>query len=167
MKFILALLLIATAFRSSSQALEIRAGHSLTPSDFAGLRYELFTPADFSFTVGGFLESSETSGLHYTNYGLDLMAWYYTPLGYNTDHAFELRAGLGLCGQLENEPWVYKDWSGSKRMTYGPVGEVSVEYGLSESINLSGFAQQKYLFNSALGNTRFAFGLGIKIKFLE
>lgn len=75
-----------------------------------------------------FLEAFQNNGLQYANYGLDLMGEYYTPVGDNTDHAFEVKLGLGITGNAENEPWILKAYSFSKRLNYGLIGELTGEW---------------------------------------
>jgi len=145
-----------------SQALELRAGHSLTPADYLALQYEYYTNHSLNFSGKIFLENSRTDNLNYNAYGLDLMAEYYLPIGYNTDHQWELKACLGAGIQIENEPWVYKGWTTGKRTNYGILGELAAEWAMTEEYSLTAYLQQKYFFKQALGTTRFVFGLGFK-----
>lgn len=162
MKFILAFFLLFVFSYGFSQAIEVRAGHSLTPADYVSLRYEYYTNNSINFSAKVFLGSSNKNNLNYSACGLDLMTEYYSNLGYNSDHKWELKAGLGGTIQIENEPWIYKGWGAGRRTNYGIVGEVAIEWAMTDQFSLTGFVQQKYLFNKALGTTGFAFGIGLK-----
>lgn len=171
--FLMALLLFVSVVNGkcqdteNSQAIEIRAGRSLTPGDYVSIRYESYSNIFINLSAKVYMERSKKNGFDYSAYGLDIMTEYYTKLGQNTNHLFELKAGLGATWHLENEPWIYKGWSSSRKMNYGFAGEMVGEWAVAEEFSLTVFAQQKYLFNKALGCTRFAFGIGIKCKIGE
>ena len=148
---------------SNYQSIEVRGGKSFSSSDYAALKYRHTTATMIDVSAGIFFEAFQNSGLHFTNYGLDLMGEYYTPVGDNTDHAFEVKLGLGISGNTENEPWIFKDYPFSKRLNYGLIGEVAGEWCVSQNFSLTAFAQQKYLLNKLLGNTRFIIGIGVKL----
>ena len=147
----------------NSQSLELRAGKVFSAGDYAALRYRHTTSTSIDLSIAGFLNNLHQNGLQYYSYGLDLMGEYYTAVGDNTDHLFELKTGLGITGLVDNEPWIYKDLSFSKRLNYGLAAELTGEWCLSENISLTLFAQQKFLFNHSLSNAAFIGGLGIKL----
>lgn len=148
---------------SNYQSIEVRGGKTFTPGNYAGIKYRHTTATMIELSAGIFMEDVPKNGLHYSAYGIDLAGEYYTQVGDNTDHLFECKLGLGITGQIENEPWVYKDLSFSKRINYGMYGELSGEWCMSANFSLTAFVQQKYLFNKLLSNTCFVFGIGIKL----
>ena len=148
---------------SNYQSIEVRGGKSFSSSDYVGLKYRHTTSTMIDVSAAVFLEAFQKNGLHYSNFGLDLMGEYYTPIGDNTDHAFEVKLGLGITANAENEPWILKEYPFSKRLNYGLIAEVAGEWCVSQNFSLTAFAQQKYLLSKLLGNTRFIIGIGIKL----
>lgn len=148
---------------SNYQSIEVRGGKSFSSSDYAAVKYRHTTSTMLDVATAVFLEAFQNNGLHFSNYGLDLTGEYYTPVGDNTDHAFEVKLGLGITANAENEPWILKAYSFSKRLNYGVIGELAGEWCVSQNFSLTAFVQQKYLFNKLLGNTRFIVGIGIKL----
>ena len=134
------------------------------PGTYLSAGYEHYS--NYLLNVSGklFAEGSMINGLRYKANGFDLLAEY----GSNQDDKgasiFAFRVGLGATGQIENEPWIYGALRGNQKMNYGFVGVLSGEWWMSENFCLSAFIQQKYLFNSPLGHTRSAFGLGLKFR---
>lgn len=160
---VLILLLLITSV--NGQSLEIRTGQNIRPGDYAAIRYEQPTDTRLNFSAKIFINSNRFSGLHYTSYGLDLLAECSTNPDKNSDAVFALNLGLGGTVEKENEPWVYGNLKSSKTINYGIAGELTGEWAMSTLFSLTAFAQQKYLFNKDLGSTRFVFGLGLKINF--
>jgi hypothetical protein len=146
----------------NTQSVEIRAGKTLMPTMYAAIKYERVTNSAFNASVKLFYEMLRKNSLNYSCFGLDMLAEYYTPVGDNTGHLFECKLAFGGTVQIENEPWVYKDYAMSKRLNYGLVAELAAEWGMSEVFSLTAFAQQKYLFNRHLEHSSFVLGLGIK-----
>ena len=133
------------------------------PGSYYAIGYEHYTNSTVNARINFFSETSHKNGLHYSAYGFDLIGEYSSSQGDQSLFAF--RIGLGATGQIESEPWIYQNLSGSKRINYGFTGELTGEWWMSDHFCLLVFGQQKYLFNTALGNTRFAFGLGLKFHF--
>ena len=144
----------------ATQAVCVKAGHSLIPGGYWAIGYEHYTNGLVNAKFNCFGESSRKNGFQYSAYGIDLIGEYAS--NQNEPVLFAYRLGFGITGQIENEPWVYQNIAGPKKINYGLVGELAGEWWMSEQFCLSVFGQQQYLFNSALGNTRFVFGLGLK-----
>ncbi|MES2006378.1 MAG: hypothetical protein V4450_17805 [Bacteroidota bacterium] len=154
-------LLLSGWHSANSQAVAIRAGHSLVPDDYLALRYAHWTNGAINVSFGGFAERSRKNNLDFSAYGADLIAEYASNReGYQAG-AFGLRSGIGASWQAENEPWVYRDWPLKRRMSLGLVGELSGEWFMAPAFTLKAFAQQKLLFNPDLGRYRLVFGLGL------
>lgn len=161
MKLLFTLMMMAVALFSNAQAIELRAGHSMFPADHVSLAYEHYTNSNFNLAGRIGFERARTNGLVYSAYTADAFA----QSAFDPERVFSIRYGLGLTASLETEPYAYKDWKVSRRFTAGILGEVSGNWSLSEIFSLSLFAQQKLLYNSALGRTRFLIGLGISYHF--
>lgn len=164
MKTVLWLLMIGL-INSNAQTIEIKAGRTLFPADYVCLRYAHYSNSAVNICGSVFLEKTKTYGLAYTAMGADLLAQYDMGLGENSDHRFECKLGLGGSFQVEQEPWVYKDWNFQRRMNYGVLAEVAGEWMMTQTFGLCGLLQQKFLFNKDLGHTRFAFGIGLSYHF--
>lgn len=154
---------LVTSLNSYSQSIGILAGHYAFPADYFSLRYSHYSNLPVNGAIGIFRESSHTSGLNYSSYGIDVLGEYASTQGDYDQHVFGFKAGIGASLQIENEAWVYQGFNGSQRMNYGIVGELTGEWGMSSHFCLSAFVQQKVLFKKPLGTTRFVFGLGLKI----
>lgn len=155
------LLMAVEPFAGFAQAIELNYGCSLFPADYISLRYTHYTNSEVNLAANLFLENTQKYGLHYSAYGTDILAQYVLGRGEETSSIFSFTGSLGLTGHVESEPWAYQDWPLSKRINYGFVAEVSGEWLMSQIFGLNLFAQQKWLFNKALGNTGFVFGLGL------
>ncbi|MES2329653.1 MAG: hypothetical protein V4539_08630 [Bacteroidota bacterium] len=163
--FVIALLSWGSGFSQTTdnaQSVEVRFGKSLMPAMYAAIKYERVTSTPTNVSAKLFYESMQKNSLDYSCFGLDILGDYYTPVGDNTDHLFECKLGFGGTVQIENEPWVYKEYPVSNRLNYGLVGEFAGEWAMSEAFSLTTFLQQKYLFNKNLSHTNFLFGVGIK-----
>jgi hypothetical protein len=147
----------------NSQSVEFRYGKTFSVGAYAGLRYRTTTSTTIDVSVAGFINSLQRNGLNYTSYGIDLMGEYYTPVGDNTEHLLEVKAGMGATVMIDNELFIYKQLPFGKRLNYGVVGELTGEWCVSENISLTLFTQQKFLFNKNLSSYCFTAGLGIKL----
>ncbi len=143
-------------FSVKAQSIEIAAGQNFIPGDYLSLRYESSPDYTLNWAIKAFAERSNTRSLKYSAYGLDLLAVY--PLR-------ALRFAAGPTIHLENEPWVYAGWDFSKRLNFGVTAEAAIQFDVSENISITTTAQQKFLLNSALGNTRFICTIGLKYSF--
>ncbi|MDB5231557.1 MAG: hypothetical protein JWN76_2362 [Chitinophagaceae bacterium] len=144
-----------------AQSIELRGGHTLFPSNYESLGYEHYTNNFFNFAARAYYEKSRKSNLLYSTYGADLLVQTFL----NREQNFSARAAFGANVQTELEPWIYQDWKASTRLNYGILAELSGNWIMTEAFSLNLFAQQKLLFNKALGLTRFAFGLGLRYQF--
>ncbi|MES2331317.1 MAG: hypothetical protein V4539_17065 [Bacteroidota bacterium] len=162
--FIVCVMILVSLF-SNAQGIGLRLGHSLTPADHLSIRYEHWTNGAINFAGAAFYERSRANSLNYSCYGIDLLGEYIHDRQNLPDHLFGWRSSLGATIQSEADPWVYKDYSLKRTLNYGLVAEGAVECYLTETFRLSLFAQQKLLLRSALGLTRFAFGLGLTYNF--
>lgn len=160
MKLVLSFLLI-TAF-VNAQTICINAGQSLFPGTYANIRYEHYTNSDINVAGGLFLESSNKHNLRYRCYGMDLLAQYASSR--DNENTFVFKGSVGATLQIENEPWVYKDWPLAKRLNYGLLAECAGQVNLSDAFGVSLFAQQKIFFNKLLSATHFIFGLGLSYR---
>ncbi len=138
---------------SDAQSLEIAAGQNFIPGDYLSLRYESSPDYTLNWSIKGFAERSHAHSLKYSAYGLDLALVY--PLR-------AIRFAVGPTIQMENEPWIYAGWDFSKRLNFGITAEAALQFDVSENISITTTAQQKFLLNSALGNTHFICAVGIK-----
>ncbi len=164
MKFLALLLLVFVNDSAFSQSFEIRAGNNLMPGNYLSVGYEHFSNYVFNFSGRGFAEGSNFKGLRYRAYGLNMLVEYSSNQDPSEPSIFAFRLGLGANGQIESEPWIYSSLKMHQRISYGFVGTLSGEWWMSENFCLSVFAEQKWLFNTAMGNARSAFGLGLKFK---
>ena len=156
------LFLVTVSCTCFPQSIALHAGRSLFPADYIGIQYAHYSNSQVNLSVGLNTETSRKSGLHYTSYGLDLLAQYDFGNDKNVNQLFNVKAGFGSTCQVENEPWVYNGLSLKQRINYGFLAELEGELMVSESFGLLVFAQQKFLFNKALGSTAFAFGIGLR-----
>ena len=150
--FILLFILFKGNAQNISSSFEIRAGKSLLPADYMALRYQQATNYPVDYSVKGFVKHSLVNGLHYSEWGIDLLLEF--PFSF-------FRIGFGPSVQHENEPWIYNELSTSQKINYGIATEGMGEWMMSEVFGLQLFAQQKWLFNQLLGKTDFVFGLGL------
>jgi hypothetical protein len=147
----------------NTQSLEFRYGKTFSVGDYAALRYRHTTSTSIDASLAVFINGLRRGAIRFWGYGVDLLGEYYTAVGDNTDHLFELKVGLGATANIDNDPWVYKDLPMLSRLNYGIAAELSGELRLSENISLTSFLQQKILFNKNLGRFSFTLGLGFKI----
>lgn len=142
--------------QSINSAIELRAGKTLLPGDYAAVRFQQPTNYDFQFSAKAFAERSRRNGLNYAGIGLDVLV----------EYPFEIfRIGIGPTIHYESEPWVLRESSFSQRLNYGICAEGGAELFLTDVFAITAFANQKYLFNKSLGQTSFVFGLGLKYSF--
>ena len=160
MKLSLTVIAMLYVLYPQAQAVELRAGSAL-PSLYCSAGYERYTNSFLDLSVRGFFESSKKRNLDYHAFGLDVMMQ--TRL--NREQKFSGRATFGGTIQKESEPWVYKEWPFKRKLNYGLVGEFSANWMMSSYFDLNLFAQQKLLFNRALGLTQFVCGLGLRYEF--
>lgn len=161
MKLLLTTLLLGCLLCGRTQSVTLRGGRTLTPSDYVSLSYEQPTNTSLNYLLRSFFEGSHKNNLNYSAYGLDLLAVTQA----NTENTFSFRGGFGATAHLENEPWAYKALNASQKINYGLVAEALGIWSMTEAFSLELFAQQKYLFNTALGKLRFSFGIGISYHF--
>ena len=164
MKFSALLLLLFVNACAFSQSLEIRAGNNAMPGNYLSVGYEHYSNYVLNFSGRVFAEGSKVKGLQYRAYGVNMMAEYGSNQDPTEPSIFSFRVGFGANGQIESEPWIYSNLKTHQRITYGLVGSLSGEWWMSENFCLSVFGEQKWLFHTAMGNTRSAFGLGLKFR---
>ncbi|MDB5229696.1 MAG: hypothetical protein JWN76_501 [Chitinophagaceae bacterium] len=161
MKLFFTMMMTACALCSNAQAIELRGGQTLFPSDYLSLTYEHYTNRFLNLAGRALFEKSSKRNLQYAAYGADLLV----QTSLNDEQEFSARAAFGVSVQTELEPWIYKNWKASTRLNYGVLAELSGNWIMTETFSLNLFVQQKLLFNKALGLTRFAFGLGLRYQF--
>lgn len=111
------------------------------------------------------MERSFIYGLNYSSYGIDvLLESNSNPEGYEAAK-FGLKTALGFNWLNVQEPWVYKDWSLSKRSAFGLTGELTGMWYMTLTFSLRTFVQQKLLYSNSLGRSRFLLGLGVGYQF--
>jgi hypothetical protein len=159
MKLPLFLLLNLIGILSNAQQISLRAAKSLAPADQLSIRYEHWSNSTIHFCLGTFMERSQTKGLNHATYGIDLIAHSYSGVASYEDGVFGLRGGLGVNWQFEHEPWLYRNWSFSKKSSFGLTGEITGCWYLTDVFSMNCFFQQKILFNQLLGRSRIALGL--------
>lgn len=149
---------------ANAQSLSIRYGRVLTPADHLSLRYEHWTNGAINLSLGGFMERSRRNNLNLSSYGGEILGEYASNReGYEAG-VFGWRLGAGASWQVDNEPWIYKDWPASKRSSFGAIAELSGEWFMTDNFTLRAFAQQKYLLNQLIGRYRFLLGMCIAIR---
>jgi hypothetical protein len=161
--FSISSLLVNAQAIENSQSLELRYGKTFSVGAYAGLRYRTATSTTLDISIAAFINSLQRNGLNFTSYGIDLMGEYYTPVGDNTEHLFEVKAGMGASCMVDNEPFLYKELPVLKRLNYGVMVELTGEWCVSENFSFTLFTQQKFLFNKNLSGYCFTAGLGIKL----
>ncbi len=159
MKLFVLILLTLLHIAANAQLVSIRAGKSFTPADYLSLRYEHWSSSKLHLCLGGYMERSFKSDLNYTSYGVDLIMNCYTSHQRFEDGRFGFKSGVGVHWQIENEPWLYRDWTARQRSGFGLTGELSGLWFMTEAFTLNSFLQQKILFNPMLGRSRFVLGL--------
>lgn len=160
LRFLIPVLGLIFTSACSAQQIELRGGSSLFPGMVAGLRYEHYTNSMINVAGGVFVESARRKPLSYSSFGVELLAQYKSDAG-EDNSLFAYKLGLGVAGELQSEPWVYKDWPLVRRLNYGVLLDGAVVIHLSEAFGLSALVQQKFLFNKILGTTHFLFGIGL------
>lgn len=156
------LVMICSALFCSAQTFQLRGGQSLFPGLYAALRYEHPSNSEINLAGGVYLETANKYNLRFRCYGAEIMAQFSSDR--ENENLFSFKTALGANVQVENEPWVYKDWDIPKRMNYGFVADGACVLNLSDAFSISIFAQQKFLFNKKLGNTHFVFGVGLSYR---
>lgn len=146
---------------TNAQSLSFRAGQSFPSTAYLSLRYEHWTNGPINLSLGAFYERSRKDLLNHSSFGLDLLAEYASNREGYSNGAFGLRYGFGVTGDLNNDPWVYKDWSFKRRLNYGLLAEGAGEWFMTDNFTLRLGLQQKLLFNPDLGHYRFLAALGL------
>ena len=158
--FVVSVLMLVSVV-TNAQSISLRAGKTFTPADYLSIRYDHWSNHPIHFSLGSFMERSHQHNLQYRAWGVDLlMSCRNNPDGYRSG-TFGYKGSVGLNWQVEREPWLYKDWPFSKRSSVGLTGELTGSWYLSDAFTLHSYLQQKILFNSLLGRSRFLVGLGI------
>lgn len=161
MKQIVIVMLLLCSCITNAQVICLRAGKTVLPSDYLSLKYTHPSNDRFHLSLSSSFERSHYNNLHFSSVGFDVMAELKST---NTDllnKVFELRSAIGIGWQVEHEPWLYKDWSLSKRSSLGITSEINGYWHLSTTFSLNSFLQQKILFNPLLGRYRLVAGLGL------
>lgn len=161
MKLFAVLLLSWCGMIAKAQEICLRGGKTILPAGFVSLRYIQASNSSFQFGLGAYYERSHVHNLHYSAVGVDLMTELFSPKDRFPEKKVGIHSSIGICWQVESEPWLYKDWPLSKRSSFGIVGEINGYWYLSEALTLSSFLQQKILFNPLLGRYRLNAGLGV------
>jgi hypothetical protein len=157
---ILALLILGSCVGAECQSVSLSPGRTLMPGLYAGLRYS--HPGSLQVNLAGelFMEQAQFSKLSYRATGVNILAEYSNATD-PQEAKVGYKAAIGVTGQVEEEPWVYKYQEFRQRVNYGAVGELSALWNMTEAFSAAVFIQQKLLFNKLLGTTHFLFGLSI------
>jgi hypothetical protein len=147
------------------RSLDLRYGRTGLPGDIFKLVGECYLAPGVNFALGGFLETSNRNSINYDCYGLDAMAYYYSPVGDRTDNRFQVRLGLGATADYEQEKHLYQKLSTSQKINTGIVGELAGEWAFTSDFSLLLAYNQKAMFSKDLGTYRFDISIGCKIKF--
>lgn len=158
--FVVCCLLLCVSV-TNAQSLSFSAGRSFPSTDHLHVRYEHWTNGKVNLSLGAVYERSHNRLLNYSCYGADLLGEYATNREGYTGGVFGLRYGLGATAMIDSEPWLNKDLSSRKRLSYGLLGELGVEWFMTEHFTLRLGLQQKALFQSAMGHYRFLCALGL------
>jgi hypothetical protein len=172
-KFIFFLLLAALALKQQASAqnvenfrsLDIRYGRTGLPGDIFKLVSERYLAEKVNLALGGFWETSHRNLINYNSYGLDVMVYYYTPVGEQSSNRFQVRLGLGGTADYEQESELYKTLSIGQKINTGIVGEIAGEWAFTEDFSLLLAYNQKAMFVKQLGNYRYDISIGFKLKF--
>lgn len=146
---------------TNAQNISLLAGKSFSPAEFFTLRYTHYSNSPFRLSLGASLEKGSKHRLSYGAFGSDLSIVYDPTLSSYPDRRGGLATALGLCWQVDQEPWLYKNWSFSERSSFGLSSEISYNYFLSDAFRLGIFGQQKILFNPRIGRYRCGIGLSL------
>jgi hypothetical protein len=147
------------------RSLDIRYGRTGLPGDIFKVVSERYLAPGINAAIGGFFETSNRNLINYNCYGLDIMGYYYTPVGDRTDDLFQLRCGLGATTDYEQEKNLYQKLSFSQKINGGVAGEVAGEWAFTQDFSLLLAYNQKYMFNKDLGSLRYDVSIGLKLKF--
>lgn len=161
MKQIVIVMMLLCGCIANAQIICLRAGKTVSPSDYLSLRYTHPSNSDFQFSLSSFFESSRFNHLHFSSVGFDAMAELKSKQSDLLHRKVEFTSAIGIGWLIEHEPWLYKDWSFAKRSSLGLSSEVNGYWHLSDIFSLNGFLQQKILFNPLLGRYRFIAGIGL------
>lgn len=155
-RFILSGLITCFWLVSNAQAIEISGGQSFIPGDYVSLCYESSPDYNLQWAFKGFYERAHLHSFKYSSFGIDALAVF--PID-------ALRLAAGPTIQLENEPWVYRNWDLSRRLNFGITAQAALQWDVSQNISITATAQQKFLLNPSLGSTRFIVSIGLKYSF--
>jgi hypothetical protein len=161
MKIFVVLLLSWCGAVANAQEICLRGGKTILPASYVSLRYIQPSNSPLQFGLGAYYERSHVHNLQYSAVGAELMTELFSPKDRFPEKKVSIHSAIGICWQVEREPWLYKDWPLSKRTSFGLMGEVNGYWHLSEAFTLSSFLQQKILFNPLLGRYRLIAGLGV------
>lgn len=159
MKILFVFLFLILQSLANGQSISLQMGRSLGVGNMVGLRYEHSSNSRLHLCLGGYMEHSQRNGLNYSAYGANLLLNGYATHSSYDEGRFGLKTGVGLLWQIENEPWLYRDWTVKQRSSFGLTGELSGCWFMTEAFTLNSFLQQKILFNPLLGRSRFVIGL--------
>jgi len=146
------------------RSLDVRFGRTGLPGDIFKLVGERYMAPGVNLALGAFLETSNRNNIHYDCYGLDAIAYYYTPVGDRTNNLFQVRLGVGATADYEQEKNLYHELSTGQKINAGIVGELAGEWAFTDDFSLLLAYNQKYLFSKALGTSRFDISIGCKLK---
>lgn len=161
MKLFAMMMMSLMGWFANAQSISLAAGKSFSPADFLSLRYTHYSNSPFRLSIGAFMESGTKHRLSYSSYGTDLLLHYDPLSGSYPERSGGLSGAIGLNWQVDQEPWLYKDWPFSKRSSFGLSGEVAYQYSLSNAFRIGLFGQQKILFNPRIGRCRWIVGLSL------
>jgi hypothetical protein len=160
---IIVVLVIGAGFYASGQSVSLSTGRTMIPGLYAGLRYSHPSFSQVNLAGELFMEQAQLPKISYRAMGANLLAEYINgrdPL----EAKFVYKAAIGLSGQVEEEPWIYKYSPFRQLINYGIVSELSGMWNMTEVFSSSLFLQQKFLFNKLLGTTHFIFGLTLSYR---
>lgn len=161
MKLFAMMMMSLMCWSANAQSISFVAGKSFSPADFLSLRYTHYSNSPFKLSLSAFLEKGTKHHLSYRSYGADLLLHCDQLVGTFLEKRGGLTGAIGLNWQVDQEPWLYKDWPFSRRSSFGLTGEISYQYYLTDAFRIGLFTQQKILFNPDIGRCRWIVGLSL------
>lgn len=148
----------------SFRSVEVRYGRTGTTGDIFKLLHERYLSEKLNITVALSAELSRKNLINYRCYAVDVLAEYYTGLGFKTNDDFQVKGGVGVSVNYQTEPTLYKDFKVLQKINYGVIFQVTGEWAFTDDLSLTASAAQRLYKKKILGMFQYEYALGIKWK---
>jgi hypothetical protein len=146
------------------RALEIRYGRTGTKGDLFTIAHERYFAERLNLLFAGSAEFSKAHLINYHSYSIEVIAQYFSNVGFNTNGDLELKGGVGLTANHQTEPNLYKGYSFLQRTNYGIVFNLTGEWAFTDDLSLTLSGNQRLYKKKELGMFQYDLSVGLKWK---